>query len=250
VFWVSSSGMQEPNGLTGNYFSLSNTARYGSWWATEARHIVSKNDVLSLEIIEYSEAAPPITVLIRDWYNQTVLSDSSSSVTVYVSTSLTSDCHGEEGFISGLTRMTLLNGSTTFNLLEPGCAPTYNLSLDVISSLSSLTSLPFQYSFRSCVIGEYYAGRICQTCEIGSFSFINPETVNMSDLTQASTCQSCMSEAESCYSDVIILRKDYWRISRDSTDIFECPYRDACNGGSNTGDASCAEGHEGPVSCS
>jgi hypothetical protein len=68
-------------------------------------------------------------------------------------------------------------------------------------------------------------------------------------LTQASTCQSCMWEAESCHSDVIVLKNNYWRISSDSTDIFECPYYNACNGGNSTGDASCADGHEGPVSC-
>jgi hypothetical protein len=148
-----------------------------------------------------------------------------------------------------LTRLALLNGSTTFDLLEPVCAPTYNLSLDVVSSLPSVASLPFQYSFRSCVTGEYYAERICQECENGSFSFINPESVNMSDLTQASTCQSCMGEAKACYKDVIVLNKNYWRISSDSTDIFECSYHDACNGGSSSGDASCSEGHRGPVSC-
>jgi hypothetical protein len=47
--------------------------------------------------------------------------------------------------------------------------------------------------------------------------------------------------------DAIDVRPGYWRQSVTSQFVRECPFEDACEGGTAVGDESCATGHRGPL---
>jgi hypothetical protein len=227
VYWLTSSGMAEPAGLradsavmaAGSNIFEENQAMYGSDYATEALYIDSDSGVEVLDYIDYDRAAPPLTISLKDWYKQSVLTDSWSAVTVSVSDdAVTNECGGKQGFISGTTELTLVNGSATFASLEPLCAPTYNLSLVVSSALSSVTeSFLFQYNLRACIRGEYFADlRVCASCDEGSYSFLDSSTVALVDLGKTDVCRPCPSGAKTCFADQIVLDQGYWRIAEDS----------------------------------
>lgn len=63
------------------------------------------------------------------------------------------------------------------------------------------------------------------------------------------TGTSCSSDGGSAQEDIELL-KGYWRISPTSIEIFRCPFKGACVGGSNVsdrGDSYCADGFQGAI---
>ena len=251
VFWEHASGMHEPEGLRSpdNTFLDSNYATYGRNWATEAHHTRLLDDSDLIQVVDYGTFAPKVEVIMEDWYNQVVLTDSSTLVTVSVPTSEVASCYGQQGFISGTSTVAFSNGTASFLYLEPLCAPNHTLGLVATSSLSSIISFSaFEFGFRSCIRGEYYAERICNPCEAGTFSFVDPVERSLSDLSKSAVCEVCPSQASQCYMDIIELKPGYWRSNDVSTNILECPWHiESCRGGRSSGDASCGQGYRGPV---
>ena len=251
VFWEQASGMQEPAGLQtgGNLFDGTNTAGYGSSWATEAHHLRLLDDKEQFSIVDYEAFAPPVTVKLEDVYDQTVATDSTSFVTVDIPLSQSNSCDDEPGFVSGTTTITFVNGTAYFSALEPLCAPNHSLGLSVTAQSTSVTSeAVFQFDFRACVQGEYFEERICNPCEGGTYSFTDPQELPLSELEKTSVCQPCPPQAYSCYKNTMTLKQGYWRSNNDSTNIYECPWdADSYLGGESGGDASCGSGYHGPL---
>jgi hypothetical protein len=251
VFWEHDSGMVEPLGLQagGNVFDDSNVAGYGPRWATEAHHLRLMGEQEVYIIVDYLAFAPIVGVTLDDVYGQTVLTDSTTTAAVSVPPSESASCDEEPGFVSGSTTASFVNGTAVFSSLEPLCAPNHSMGLTVTALSDSVANeSAFEFGFRACSRGEYYAERICNACENGSYSFADPGDFVLSEMTKAAVCQPCPSEASYCYKDTMALRQGYWRSDDDSTNIVECPWDvESCLGGESNGDASCGSGYRGPL---
>ena len=251
VYWEHASGMAEPAGVQngGNTFDGTNVAGYGPHWATEAHHMRLLEDKDQYSIVNYEIFAPLVGVTLEDVYDQTVATDSSTFATVYIPPSESASCDDVAGFLSGSTTVSFINGTASFASLDPLCAPNHTLGLAVTAVLEAVSGDTFfQLDFRACVQGEYYEERICNPCEVGTYSFTDPRDVALSELTKTSVCQPCPPEAVYCYKDTLALRQGYWRSDNDSTNILECPWdAESCLGGQSSGDASCGSGYHGPL---
>jgi hypothetical protein len=251
VFWDDASGMDEPLGLQagGNVFDESNTAGYGPRWATEAHHLRLLGDQEVYTVIDYKTYAPLVGVTLEDVYGQAVVTDSTTTATMYVPSSESASCNEEPGFLSGSTTVSFVNGTANFTLLEPLCAPNHSLVLAVTSSLVTVAvDAEFEFDFRACSRGEYYGERICNPCENGSYSFTDAGDFSLTEITRSLVCQPCPPEASYCHKDTMVLRQGYWRSDEDSTNIVECPWDvESCLGGESNGDASCGSGYRGPL---
>jgi hypothetical protein len=251
VFWEHASGMVEPLGLQagGNTFDDSNTAGYGSRWATEAHHLRLLDGQEVYIIVDYSAFAPLVGVTLEDVYGQAVVTDSTTTATVFVPPSESNSCADEPGFLSGSMTVSFMNGTAIFSALEPLCAPNHSMGLAVTALLDSVANeTAIEFDFRACSRGEYYGERICNACENGSYSFADPGDFVLSEMTKAAVCEPCPPEASYCYKDTMVLRQGYWRSDDDSTNIVECPWDvESCLGGESNGDASCGSGYRGPL---
>ncbi|KAL4453884.1 hypothetical protein ABPG74_003767 [Tetrahymena malaccensis] len=113
---------------------------------------------------------------------------------------------------------------------------------------TDITDIKINIQFRSCQTGEYY-NKICQNCFLqecnqclnGTYSLVYPTEDKKIE------CKSCdLSKSQSCYSDQIILRQNYWRINNHSDLIYECNLiSNSCNGDSEKG--YCKEGFIGAL---
>lgn len=250
VYWEHDSGMDEPNGLqsSDNTFQDSNVASYGSKWATEAHHTRLKNAGEVFAVVDFDNVAPEVEVILQDFYDQVLVTDSTTLAIVSVAAS-SGPCYLAPGIVTGTTTETFFNGSTTFDFLQPLCAPNYTLGLTVTTSSNSVSGdTTFEYAFRACVRGEYYGEFICNPCEDGTFSFMDPVGRALSELSKSDVCVPCPSQASTCYKDTIVLNSGYWRSDNESVNILECPWHaESCRGGRHSGDASCGKGYLGPL---
>ena len=94
-------------------------------------------------------------------------------------------------------------------------------------------------------------------CEVGYYA----NTTYAQMLTGAFECRLCEDTHEgnktsismtNCTTlnatlDRIPLRAGYWRQNEGAEYVRACDYEDACLGGVHAGNASCAEGHRGPL---
>lgn len=251
LFWEHTSGMGEPAGLrtAGNEFGASNEAGYGPMWATEADHIAILDSDGVYTIVDYDEYAPYVVVSLQDKYDQMVLTDSYTLATVAIPASENSSCNNEAGFITGSTTISFVNGLANFTSLDPLCAPNHSLMLNVKASLEYVSDeTSFSYFFRVCARGEYFEERICNPCEVGSYSFTDPNDLALSEITRDLMCNPCPEEAVYCYKDIMELKRGHWRSDEDSTNILECPWDlESCRGGEVTGDESCGTEYHGPL---
>ena len=250
IYWLHST-MSEPEGLfdQNNTFTDSNMADYGPFVATEARYMTLHDNQNVFDIVDYDQSAPPLTVYLVDYYEQVVTTDDDVSVSVQVTYPDSLDCYDSPGFISGSIYSIFVKGVAVFDSLEPVCAPNYTLPINVSASVGYVEDdVLVYYDFRPCVRGEYYADRICHSCENGTYSLADPGTeYELSDLT-SDVCESCPSEASHCYGDVIVLKRGYWRISSESDNIIDCPWHDeSCVGGASVGSSSCGNKYHGPL---
>ena len=60
------------------------------------------------------------------------------------------------------------------------------------------------------------------------------------DCPEGTTCDSVGNELRS-----LLLQKDYYRTTRESTEVYPCSSEFACQGGNGTGGALCNDGYEG-----
>ena len=251
LFWEHASGMEEPVGLQSgeNFFDVSNIATYGHNFATEAHHVRLLEDQEEYYVSDYHSFAPPVSVRLEDIYNQVLITDSSTLVTTVVPPSEDDSCDGGPGFLSGTTTVSFQNGTATFKALQPLCAANHSLILAVTALLSTVSSdAVFEYNFRACTRGEYYEERICSSCENGTYSFTDPHGLALFEISKSKVCLPCPSEAFSCFKDSMLLKQGYWRSDDDSTNIIECPWdSEGCQGGHNSGSASCGGGYRGPL---
>ena len=248
VFWDYFSGMTEPIGLNsssaGNIFANSNEAIYGPQFATQGvQMLLDENN--SYQIVDYDLPVPPISMVLSDYYLQTVLTESSAVVQAM---ELPSYCYDLDPYITGGITERFQSGVATFNTLAAFCAAGYNLTISFSSTLvrQPVTAV---FQFRDCVRGEYFSERVCTTCPLGSYSLVEPASLSLTDLTYE-VCEQCpaSSIAKSCSGDTIILQEGHWRITTATDFISEC-HKDgpSCEGGSLAGDESCGEGYHGPL---
>ncbi|CAI2380520.1 unnamed protein product [Moneuplotes crassus] len=102
-----------------------------------------------------------------------------------------------------------------------------------------ITSKRKNYKFRYCKPGEQIINKTtCQICSPGSYSFIWNST----------ECSKCIQHTTCEGGDEMVLHSGYWRKNKNSTDLIECPNKDACKGGfsaTNTFPVNCATGYDG-----
>ena len=130
--------------------------------------------------------------------------------------------------------------------MEPHCAPggSMQMALQVTTRATYFEpiNIVVNVTFRQCTYGEYYNAGACIMCPEGSYSL--EENLDLS----VRECESCPEAAEECVGDDMKLKKGHWRISGSASSISTCILPKAgCLGGWETGDASCAEGYEGPL---
>lgn len=227
VFWDSN---EEPIALRAgsNTFADDNVAAYGSFWATRAKHL--RVEITEYNITEFETVLPSITVDVLDFYSQIVVIENLRFAQAFALS--TSDCAGNIGHIGGEKSIRFIQGTANFSQLEALCAPGHTLDMQIMSN-HFVDAVDLFVTFRSCERGEYLSAQICQACENGYYSFIEPEDMSSSfELSQANVCQECPSSGvDECYKDQIVLEKGFWRISPFSADIFECPlHEEACIG--------------------
>lgn len=245
VFWDYASGMSEPRGLntSENTFSDTNSAKYGPYYATQGVRMKLENATYTVE--DYTVPAPPVIMTLTDYYDQTVLTESSAIVQV---NEFPSYCHGMDPYITGGITERFNDGVATFANMAAYCAAGYNMTIGFTTSVvtQSVTAI---LSFRECKRGEYFSDRVCTSCPVGSYSLVEPNTKQLSDLTH-SVCEQCPNSdiAKYCAGDSIFLQEGQWRISTSTDFILSCP-KDApsCQGGLEAADDSCGEGYHGPL---
>ena len=249
VYWSTWDAI-EPVGLTGasNTFAESNTAFYGSWWATEGVQLIVSSTTNGIyHVSDYEQPIPDVVIHLVDFYQQRVETDSFSFVEVVTGGEA---CGTSAGFVSGGVLALLDHGIANFTSLEATCAAGHNQTLHMYllndNIVTYITPTNITVSFRACERGEFYQDNACQPCPTGTYGFLEGE--DLADLQQTSVCQRCPDEAALCYADVMVLEHGYWR-SHDTNDyILECPLFDsACMGGDTTNDASCHTGYIGPL---
>jgi predicted outer membrane repeat protein len=247
VYWLISSFMGEPYGLRNpllNHFSK-NIAPYGPNWATEGYALQTSSTMYN--ITTYGVPIPSLLVTFVDGYQQTVNTDSQTTIEVILSTSRT--CNQLVGYATGGLTQVVSDGVANFSSIQVYCSPGSSLSLTFqVANDNHITSELIVLQFRSCVRGEYYSAQECVVCEVGTYSLSDNTGVELNDMDQISVCKTCPPHTITCHGDVLDLKKGFWRISVDSDWVQSCPYGTAaCRGGEIAGDDSCATGYEGPL---
>lgn len=95
----------------------------------------------------------------------------------------------------------------------------------------------FEVNFRWCQPGEYSYENICQECQFTTYS----------NIWNATQCNQCPERA-TWQGREINVDKGYWRKDLLTTDIIQCPNKEACLGGYselNPHPVECAEGYTG-----
>ena len=132
-----------------------NTALYGDKYATEGVTLVivddsSNSSSSSVYIDQYDSPVPNVNVALRDFYDQTVVTDSSNFVEASVSLADHGTCNGDDGYLTGDHIVKLDKGIATFSALEVFCFPEHSLNVSFgTDSQQAMTSTV--YDFRPCV---------------------------------------------------------------------------------------------------
>ena len=244
VYW-DMPGQNEPILLLINNF-VNNTALYGDDVATGVR-LLSLGEKTAYNITQYSSFAPPVYVAALDFYHQIVKTESSA----YVVASLLykAMCYETYGSVAGGTVQQMKQGVSNFTSLIVYCDPGYSMTVNITYTADGNSlSANVPMNFRACVRGEYYGDHVCSPCEAGTYSLTDPSSVLLADLTQIKVCKKCPDGADTCSSDVIVVKEGYWRPSEESSTIMLCPMgTKSCKGGNETGDASCHDGYQGVI---
>jgi hypothetical protein len=103
---------------------------------------------------------------------------------------------------------------------------------------SKFNQSPISIDFRSCIAGEAKTSSSCELCPIGRYSL----------LENATECFVCPPNVQCLGGKEFSLDSGYWRISNESSRIYECLSLDACGGGFNNSKqfpVNCAPGYDG-----
>jgi hypothetical protein len=257
VYWIKDSVMyKEPYGLNDS-FTLTfynNIAAYGNRSATQAVQTILPT-IYDVSVYDQS-LVPPIEVRIADYYGQLIPLNGTSTVYATIVDSSTRNCSGFFPYLSGHdlagNGVTFKNGVASFASLSAFCAPQGSVSVQFQVRVGSETKLASQqlapyyitntstFYFRSCQAGEYSHNGECIECPSGTYNL---------DVVNADSCTSCIGEPGvwTCYTNNIILVSRYWRRYPTNQAVLPCTMVDNCLGGNLTGDASCAQGYQGPL---
>jgi hypothetical protein len=217
-----------------------NSAVYGPDFASFAVKVAeqaSATSKASSETVTYYGIASgqrmpkPIVAVLLDHYGQVVASDN-SSIGQLQATDTTKTT------ILGDFRVTAEQGMYNFTNLYVSSSPGTDVRVKVDSSVLD-TEEPYSVllSMRQCIAGEVLVGTECQTCSYGTYSF--------DPLVQ---CRDCPSGAECFGGSLMVPLQGYWRSSRTSDNLIECPNPSACRGSPNIVPAItgiCSRGYKG-----
>lgn len=203
----------------GNSF-VGNSALYGNSLATEgvSLRIALNNGSSSNELMvsDYNVPLTAFTVRLVDRYEQTVITDSQSFITISVNDS--QSCSQGQGYVSGSAVEKLQQGVANFDELYIHCSPNGDATLEIISTTGYVSYI--EVRFRKCYVGEYYAEGegSCLSCPQGSYSFDSNSDLSVTE------CNECPNEASLCLGSTMMLRSGYWRISPYAVSLLICLY--------------------------
>jgi hypothetical protein len=266
LFWLYDDGVMatEPAGIT--YYNISfddsNVAPYGHTTATQGAKLYVDP---TYDVNQYDQAlSPPLVVLLHDYYNQVVVSDNTTTISLQRSTlSANIDCNDNEATLSGALSYTVRQGWARVDSMEASCAPGGSLGVDIHSEMGSANSLEDTSSaasaaalaisvfypanatrldFRNCYDGETSETQDdCILCPLGTYSISYSPTASCTECNGATGVTTCQGNE-------ITLDSGYWRRMPGNEAVLECPLGEAsCVGGTGTGGEICADGYEGPL---
>ena len=156
VFWVYDfDTVGEPIGLmtAENHFTA-NKALYGENTATQGMQLFMPHADKYLLLEDYDDPAPPFSFRMEDYYNQLVVSESSSFIEILVHEN-SSLCVDDYGAVSGEIIERFQLGVGNFTALQARCAPGHTLSLTarVDTDDNQLLTQEFRLGFRNCTRG-------------------------------------------------------------------------------------------------
>ena len=216
VFWLYDDSMsQEPPGLNSSTVHFdSNDAVYGNRIATQALVLITPAEY---SVESYGVALdPPISLHMVDFYNQVVLIDGYTSVSVSVLDPQEDRCSGFRPYVAGQdtvgSGLPFVQGVVDFSNLLVQCYPNGSLILRFEAKLGNLANVPQQIAapyyirnftklhFRSCQVGEIYVNGMCIPCPRGTYSLVDK-------ITERTECEPCTSEdgVESCWANQIVV---------------------------------------------
>ena len=238
IFWEAHSFMLAPE-VDETVIFKNNTALYGTQLATEGTDIrfTNTNDIV---LTDYETSKVAFNVMLVDYYNTTVRTDSDSFVTM--STPEAIQCtYNTTAYVTGELQKQFVLGVANFSNLQVYCAPGLTIPLLAQSTLDApdetiyLEDKSYVY-FSLCEKGEIFDD-VCVVCENG-YTFT----------TGGNECEECPEHASKCSGSSIWLEEGYWRLSDSSTTLLPCPMRSSsCGGGNLVGDSLCKTGYEGPL---
>ncbi|CAG9323995.1 unnamed protein product [Blepharisma stoltei] len=173
----------------------------------------------------------PLIVGIIDHYNQTVLTENTSTCQLEVADS-------SNYSLSGKTKVQASSGVYNFSEVivtgDPGSKVGFTLSSSIISS--SLPSDSLEFELRECEVGEALIAKTCQICESGTYN-----------LNAGRSCKDCPTSAKCYGKNNIYPKAGYWRVSNLTDNFLKCPNSNACLGGieSKNSVGACKKGYQG-----
>lgn len=235
MYWEVQSRMVEPK-INQRSFA-NNVALYGDNLATDGHHIEFSNS-RPIVMSDYQTSTVAVTVLLEDYYNQTVRTDNVTYITMSTEPVFCKD--SVPAYVAGVLQKPLGEGSAEFTSLQAFCAPEYTIPLYAKCTLNDrfvTTTLETNSSvyFVACSPGEVYDNNVCVECQ-NSYTF------------DGSTCKECPHHATHCQGNRIWAEDGYWRISDTSSTLLRCPMGStSCGGGNASGNDLCLTGYEGPL---
>ena len=232
LFWLPSSGMTEPGGLGTNVF-IGNSALYGDDYATDAvtlvytpsghheRRSLQSSTELNQVTLETFDEPTDYIVDLHDTYG-TVVKNQDTFLSVSVDDSYSFSCGDEAASVSGKTVTQSDSGNAAFDFATH-CNPGGDVRVVVTPSVDTVAELALHLQFRGCIPGEYYSAGACHECEEGSYSLDSN-----ADLLITS-CWACPDRA-TCQGSAISVEAGHWRLSDNTSVVFECPIAEACLG--------------------
>jgi hypothetical protein len=158
---------------------------------------------------------------LTDYYRVLNVTDASTTVTASVWTGNGApNCGGYAAYLSGKSNVTVTKGIATFDQLAAYCYPGSNVTVQFTAQLSGFNRTYDMFfsvavSFRQCVDGEVLVKNQCVQCPDGKYSFKYSPTA---------TCTPCPPNTVGCAGGKVKAAPGYWRASKTSTVMLECPY--------------------------
>lgn len=209
------------------FTSENNTAGYGDNIAGIPAYLV---EYFNNEVFVSGKPVENLTFAITDPYNQVILTDNSSYLTISISNS--------SGFIQGSSKIIATQGLFRLEDLQFFTMPGEYADFTITSSLSPEISLNFSLYFRECLAGEVQlSDNSCKTCENNTYSLS----------TNDSYCNSCPSSAICFGSNKIYPNLGYWSDPAYPANLYPCMNINACLKGSDSSENNCAYSYNGTL---